>query len=158
MTVESWPSTLNYFVERGTYRLTPSDNQLRSEFDAGPSRMRRRFTQSIPKFEFSILMKESEIPIFKSFYFNLLNNGVNWFQMPIWDGSSYIEHTARFTEPYNMSDAGYGLTLVSLKLEARGLNILPEYAAVIIGRYGEELPDRLQVIVNMTYNQITQDY
>ena len=157
MTIPAWPNLLNYRIDRGSFKVTPSEDNLMSNFDKGPARVRRRFTKAIPRFEFSITMDTEDVQIFKTFYFYTLQNGVNWFTMPVWDGSSYVTHTVRFSEPYGISDFSHALSIVSFKLEAREFNILPEYVVTILGDYSFLL-DRLQVIVNKKYDDITKDY
>ena len=154
----SWPPTVNYYIERGSFKLSPSDDNLRTDFDKGPARVRRRFTVAIPKFEFNITMEEYDLQVFKSFYLNNLYNGVNWFIMPLWDGSSYTDHVCRFTEPYSLVDFSYGQTTVSFKIEARELTVLSDYVSYVLGQYGVELADRIQSLLNIDYFRVTEDY
>lgn len=158
-----WPTSLNFLAERGSYQLVPTDPQLRSEFDTGPARMRRRFTTSIPKFTFTTLMTSEEFEIFKAFFYFDLLNGVNWFNIPIWAGDQYVIHEARFTEPYKMADAGFQRVTVNFSLEARKLDMWTASMAYLIGEFGyafveDELADPLQIIVNIDYPSVVENY
>lgn len=158
-----WPERLKYLADRGSYTLTPGPPTLRSDFESGPARMRRRFTTSVPEISFSVTMTSEDFEIFKSFYHWTLAQGTNWFAVKLWAGQIYSEHTARFIEHYAAADFAFGWTRVSFSLEARELSIINEGTSWILGEYGAdytcgELHDPLQTIVNIDWPSVTENY
>lgn len=163
MTTPSWPSSLNYLAERGSLKFQQSEPQLRSEFDYGPARMRRRFTRQIATASFAVVLTSSEHEVFKTFYQENLLSGVSWFTMPVYTGDSYQIHVIRFTEPPAVSDAGYRHVKISAKVELKQLQIWDGAAAWLIGEYGEsaalgEFVDPIDEIVNIGWPKVTEDY
>lgn len=163
MTTPVWPTNLNYLVERGSFRFGPTEPQLRSEFDYGPARMRRRFTQGVSSLGFEIVMRSEEFEAFKAFYHRDLFDGVKWFEMNVYLGEGYLPHKVRFTEPYQMSYLAFRNVKISAKLEVRRIAYVDEAYVYLIGEFGDpelfkEFADPLQVIVNEDYPAVMEDY
>jgi len=163
MTTPVWPTTLNYLAERSSLQFRQSEAQLRSEFDNGPARMRRRFTRQLASASFTIVFTSSEYEVFKTFYQEDLLSGTAWFDLPVYTGDTYQTNTVRFTEPPSMSDAGYRHVKISAKLELKRITVLDPAAAWVIGEYGVEFAfggfaDPLQVIVNTDWPSVAEDY
>lgn len=158
-----WPQELNYYAEMGSYNLNPTEPPLRTEFDNGPARVRRRFTKTVPKVNFTVKMTNMEFEVLKSFYFLTLNNGVEWFLIPVFMGDVYVAQFARFVEPYKMSDDGFQKCSVTFSLECRAFTTWDEATAWLVGQFGYEvtdlfLCDKMQQIVNVDLPRITEDY
>lgn len=163
MTTPTWPTALNYLAERGSLQFRQAPQQLRSEFDYGPARMRRRFTRQIATATFTLVLTSSEHEVFKTFFVGDLQSGVNWFTMPVFTGDEYQTHAIRFTEPPVVSDGGYRHVKISAKVELKQLTIWDSGAAWLVGEYGEsfvtsQLIDPLQTIVNVDWPTVTEDY
>lgn len=158
MTV-AWPTTLPSYIERGTYTLTPSAEQIRTDFSAGPARMRRRASVAVPTFELTMVFVGREFEIFKAFYANDLQNGVGWFTLGMYAGGDvFADHELRFTEPYRMRDAGFERVVVQMKLEARQLLGLSTAVSVFLGVYEEDFlidwADDIDRAVNVEYPKV----
>lgn len=156
MTDINWPAALDYHVNKGTFRFTQSENQLRTDFEQGPARSRRRFTRQVATSEFSMSLSAPEFATFKRFFAEDLDYGVNWFNFPIWTGSDYTSHEVRMQEPYTASDdVALDYTRVSVRLEIRNLVLLSLLAACFVGLYGFEnlssWGNTLDTFVNTTY-------
>ena len=163
MTTPVWPTNLNYLAERGSYDFTPTEPQLRSEFDYGPARMRQRFTRSPSQLTFGVVMSSEEFEAFKAFYHRDLADGTRWFTMPVWLGETYLDHTVRFTQPYKMVSLAFRNVRVSAKLDVRRLAFVDESYVYLVGEFGvpqlfAQFADPLQVIVNTKYPDVTEDY
>jgi len=163
MTTPTWPSNLNNLAERGSWNKSPNEPVLRSEFDNGPARTRRRFTRQITNIAFTVQMTEEEHAAFEGFFQDDLRSGAGWFNMPVYLGRSGYETTrVRFTEPYQVRDAGFRHVKVSAKLEAIMVPLLSGGGAYFIAVYGEEalddLNDALDPIVNEVYPAVMEDY
>ena len=162
MTTPVWPPLLNHLVERDSFQFRPSDPPLRSEFDYGPARTRRRFTRNNSYLNFTVVLDTNEFESFRAFYLDDLENGTNWFSMPIWYGGLYLPHNVRFVEPYAMSYHAFRHVKVSAKIEVKRLTAWDGATAYFVGTYGDEslaaIDDQLQVIVNTDWPGITEDY
>lgn len=151
-----WPSNVNYYVERGSWQQTPSEPPLRSEFEYGPARQRRRFTRRVTSFTASIKMSEAEFAQFEGFWSDNLGGGVSWFNMPVYLGrNGYEVKRVRFTAPFSVKDDGFSHVLVSVKMEAVGDTILDGASAYFLSEYGEgalfDLGPDLNEAVNVDY-------
>lgn len=147
-----WPSSLSYLIERGSFKMVQNESQLRSEFDYGPARMRRRFTRNIASQEFVLVMDNDEYEVFKSFWVYKLSSGVSWFTMPVWEGTEYVVRTIRFTEVPQVSDYAFRKVKLSAKVEVKDLSVWDEGTAEIVGEYGAEALFGIADVLNYTVN------
>lgn len=163
MTTPTWPPNINYLAERGSFKLTPGQAQLRSEFDYGPARMRRRFTREVSTFSFRVKMSETELALFEGFWADDLKSGTAWFNMPVYLGrGGYETRAVRFMEPYSLADAGFRHVMFSVKLEVKMVPIVSGAGAYFVGNFGEDalfdLSDTLALVVNVDYPAVMEDY
>lgn len=72
-----WPSTLPQvaFQSMG-YREMAPDIALRTQMDAGPAKVRRRFTAGVRNIDFTIPCSAAEIATLDTFYVTTLQGGV----------------------------------------------------------------------------------
>ncbi len=159
MATISWPETLPYEIERGSYELEPVEPQHRTPFSAGPARMRRKSTRGVPRIRMAIVFKGLEYEIFKNFFDNDLRNGTSWFILKMYvGGEDYVEHTVRFSEAYQMREAGHGGTRGEMNLEARRLLGIDGSLAVILGVWPPDfittLSGDLHTAVHVEYPKI----
>lgn len=162
MTLEAWPFDLNYLAEIGTYGLEPHDDLTRTEFDYGPAAQRRRFVNSYPKVTFSISMTSLEFETFKAFYHYDLLDGMRWFTMPVYFGSTESVVKTRFTKKYTVSNAVFDRISVGLSVETKELPVFEPYVLYLIKTYGMAgiiyMSDHLDKVVNTDYPYATRDY
>lgn len=100
MTTPIFPSTLpNVSMER--YGFTPVNPNIRTEMEAGLTRVRRRYvsvpTEMTVTWQFSL----NELGIFEKFYDQDINNGAAWFYINLVNGMGETTYLARFKEPYS---------------------------------------------------------
>jgi hypothetical protein len=163
MSTPNWPAAINYLAERGSWNKVPNEPVLRSEFDVGPARARRRFTSQVSRYSLTIQMSEDEYVLFEGFFQDDLRAGAAWFNMPFYMGrGGYEVKPVRFTEPYQVRDAGFRQVKVSAKLEVKMTPIISGGAVYFVETYGEQslfdLSDELDPIVNETYPDIMENY
>ena len=163
MTTPTWPSNLNNLAERGSWNKSPNEPVLRSEFDNGPARARRRFTRQITTISFTVQMTEEEHEAFEGFFQDDLRSGAVWFNMSVYLGRRGYETTrVRFTEPYQVRDAGFRHVKILAKLEAIMTPLLSGGAAYFVATYGEAdidaINDELSPLVNIQYPEATGSY
>lgn len=94
----TWPTFLPAPLQSG-YEINPDDPILRTQMDAGPDRVRRRFTaipSSIPvKWRFS----GAEMALFEAWYKHEALDGAAWFNVNLANGLGIQSMEARFTRP-----------------------------------------------------------
>lgn len=66
----TWPSSLPQYVLEGGYQETLQDQTLETQMEAGPAKIRRRYTKSLRKFQISLLMTSAQANTFESFWQN----------------------------------------------------------------------------------------
>lgn len=71
----TWPIGLPQYVLEAGYQETLEDQTIESEMDAGPAKIRRRFTTATRRFQVTVQMTPSEAAIFEDFYLNTLQGG-----------------------------------------------------------------------------------
>lgn len=157
-----WPSDLNHMSEQSGWGFTPVTESARTDFDAGPARVRRRFTRSRAEIEMNLAMTYSEFELFKSFVDGDLLQASRWFSMPVFQGSTYRQYEVRFkdaTNPYKAAHRGFNLVSVAFTLETRESTALFDTGITyLVGLWGEEASldfcNRLKVLVNEEYPSI----
>jgi hypothetical protein len=159
--MEQWPPNLNYLLDRGSFSLEEREPS-RTDFDDGPQLVRVRFNNPPLLYNGTLTLTNDEFLVFRSFYFNSLNQGSRWFNFPVWEGLSYNPKKARFAEKYQVKDEGWNQYTVTIKLDVRDYFYYDAFATYLISLYGTNfaisLSDQLQVIVNETYPAIMVDY
>jgi len=110
----AWPSTLPEVIAPG-YQAQDQDGLIRTQMDAGPVKVRRRYTACVEKISCSVVLDASELAIFDNFYRGTAARGARRFLMahPV----TGVLREFRFTEPPQKTETD-GLFNVSLKLEA----------------------------------------
>lgn len=118
-----WPVTINHLPMRGSVRLVPHDNHVRTSNEIGPQRVRRRYTSHPSELSFNIEMNEDEFELFKTFYVDVLLHGSVFFDMLIRSGNVFDTHLVRFKKKYEARDGGVFLWIVAIQLEVKNLRI-----------------------------------
>lgn len=75
MTIPSWPSGLPQSLLLGDFKETQPDLVIRTEMDAGPHKVRRRFTAGVTKISGSQRLTKSQVSTFETFYNTTLLGG-----------------------------------------------------------------------------------
>lgn len=71
----SWPGTLPTAPEGPDYQEQPPLVTIRTQMDAGPPKMRRKFTAGIRPFTFTWIMTKAQVATFDTFYNTTLAGG-----------------------------------------------------------------------------------
>lgn len=78
----TWPSELPVMLIGSTYQ--PIDPKMRSQTQSGRTISRRRFSDVPEEFNASWIFTSSESVLFETFYRRDLEEGTQWFNMPIY--------------------------------------------------------------------------
>lgn len=76
-----WPVTLPQKVKSEGFQEEVPNTLLRSEMDAGPAKVRRRFTAGVRNINLSLNVSEAQVAILDNFFINTLAHGsvkFNW--------------------------------------------------------------------------------
>lgn len=116
----TWPAALPKPLGED-YSLAVQDVSVRTDMDAGPARVRRRFTAAPDTVNLSWKFTEAEMATFRAFYEDDIDYGAAWFNLSLKDGraAGMATKEVRFAGPYNAAYiAGYGWH-VSAAMEVR---------------------------------------
>lgn len=64
----TWPVSLPTYVQEGGYQERFQDQTVESQMDAGPAKIRRRFTKAIRFIGVQLLMTSSQVGDFETFW------------------------------------------------------------------------------------------
>lgn len=111
MSVPSWPSTLPVELLMRGYSQSSPDLLVKSSVDAGPAKVRRRFTAGVQPVTGNLLLTRTELGYLRTFYDTTLLGGslrFTWLE-PITRTSKEF----RFTSPikWNSNDGYYDVNL-----------------------------------------------
>ena len=112
----TWPTTLPQEPRIDSSFETPPNLLSRTEMDAGPAKIRKRFTSGARKFEAGYHFTPEMMTAWEDFYENYISDGALSFTYPHprkW--GTFIE--VRLTEPPQYKHLGAGCYDVGLKLE-----------------------------------------
>ena len=126
-----WPYWLPE-PERNEYGYEPSDqSNVRSEMDVG-SIVRRVFTTDETTINCKIIVEDCEAFWFETFEQWLLNQGTEWFAMPLWVAGEKQYYVCQFTDRPKMGEVrGYtNFITFTVRVQKRILNTVPGYGNI----------------------------
>jgi len=121
-----YPSILPPFQLDG-YGYDDDDDLLRTDMDAGPSRVRRRSTQASSTFVVNSRMTYNQMAFFEAWYKHKIAAGVEPFEIDLAVGAGIVTHTARFIGKPSARHSGPRYWVMSAKIEAFERYTLSEY-------------------------------
>lgn len=71
----TWPTSLPQYVLEQGYQESLEDQTIETAMDAGPPKVRRRFTTSVRKLTVQVQMDADQAAIFEDFYLNTCAGG-----------------------------------------------------------------------------------
>lgn len=94
----TWPNSLPPFPEADAYQEQAKDQTLRTEMDAGPAKVRRRFTGKVVNFPVRWTLDAVQLSTLETFFYDTLGGGALDFtaKQPRTGGDVQL----RFLEPY----------------------------------------------------------
>lgn len=114
MASSTWPISLPQYVLEG-YTETPQDGSIRSDVDAGPPKIRRRFTAIRTSFECRMVLTSEQVQTLTDFYISTLQMGSLKFDFYHPRTSSFVE--MRFMSAPAFTHMAGNLYDVTLSLE-----------------------------------------
>lgn len=111
----SWPITLPPITTPDGYSETTPDVLLRTNMDAGPAKVRRRFTAGVRPITISHVLTAAEVDILDTFVVTTIEGGALTFTMD--DPRTQVTKTFRLIEQPTYTGVGGDNYQVSLKLE-----------------------------------------
>ena len=115
MTIPSWPSGLPALVQVEGFNETQPDLAIRTEMDAGPAKVRRRFTAGVTPISAQQMITKSQVSTFETFYNTTLLGGTLRFSWT--DPISTATVEARFVSPPKIIALGGMMFQLSMSLE-----------------------------------------
>ena len=120
-TAINWPSTLPQSFQQSSYSESPQSGLIRTNMDSGPPKVRRRFTALVTTYKGSMILTNTQVATFKSFFTSTIKYGSLSFNFP--DPTnllSTIEVLLKANDPpYNLVPDGETLDwMISFELES----------------------------------------
>lgn len=75
----TWPATLPQLPSIKGWNEKPPELTIRTNMDAGPAKVRRRFTAGVRPQSFSLTMTTAQVAIFDDFFVTTLSGGADRF-------------------------------------------------------------------------------
>jgi len=111
----TWPVSTLPKPLAGSYQETPPVLALRTEMDAGPAKVRRRFTAGVRPVSFRLIMTKAQVAILEAFYLEDCSGGAIAFDWP--HPRTAAESSWRFVEPPTFAHLNGLYYSVSVSLE-----------------------------------------
>lgn len=115
----AYPATLPNPTRSG-YGLEPQSGSARTDMEAGPARVRRRYTATPTQVALHWIFTEAEFAVFEAWWAQTTQDGSAWVEMPIANGGGINSLSARFIGPYKAPMRGLGYE-VAARVEVRTL-------------------------------------
>ncbi len=90
----AWPSTLPPPMIDG-YGFDPASPTVKTDMDAGPGRVRRRFTARPTEYKAAWIFTQQQLATFESWFDLDAMSGAAWFSVVAWNGKGGVSVTAR---------------------------------------------------------------
>jgi hypothetical protein len=116
MSVPAWDSDLPQELFVNGYSQSPPNVTIKSEMDAGPAKVRRRFTAGVEPVSGTMIMDATELAALDTFYNTTLLGGslrFSWTKPP----AHSVACEMRFTEPPTWTAIEPGMYQVSMSFE-----------------------------------------
>lgn len=84
-----------------SYSGTTEQAFIRTEFDSGYARQRQRYTNTPQQRNVQWVLNAAQMTIFKSFFYNTIGLGTDWFEMDLDVGDGIQTYDCRFMSPYD---------------------------------------------------------
>lgn len=113
----TWPIGLPQYVLEAGYSEQLEDQTIETQMEAGPAKIRRRFTTAFRQFRVSVQMTSDQATIFENFYLDTLAGGSLTFDWV--HPRTRVSKTFRFRKPSPTIQAigGGAVVRVSMSLE-----------------------------------------
>jgi len=111
----SWPGSLPQKPLLDGNSEVPPKTTVRTQMDAGPAKVRRRFTAGTRDFNAEFIMSKSQVATFDDFYINTINGGANRFDFD--NPRTGTTHEFRIVDQPQYQKIGPDAFRVSMKLE-----------------------------------------
>jgi hypothetical protein len=150
VTIPKWPSQLPFSVQYGMeLRLGNEGSKVITDFDYGPKKRRRRFTNNPSETAVTLVFNDNQFEDFKHFYYTTLFEGTSSFIAPIVTGRSIEEKRVTIVEAVIPAQAeSWNRWVVPFTLEIRDFITLDATASYILATYGSELFEKTNDTLN----------
>lgn len=121
----TWPTYLPAPLRAG-YEINPEDPILRTQMDAGPDRVRRRYTAIPSRIPVSWRLTEAQLALFEAWHKYEALDGAAWFTVSLVNGLGFQSMEARFAKPPKKALLSGTNWEVSAELEVRALPVMTQ--------------------------------
>ena len=108
------------------HSLKRKSMRIETAMDSGYSRSRNRFKNPPTEMAVSFLFTNDQQEVFEGWYQHVINNGANWFVMPVKTGGVVADHQCKFVGDYSMKAPSNSLWSITAKLLVKNLRVISE--------------------------------
>ncbi len=125
MALVTWP---DYFPKpQLRFKTSVDDPVLRTAMDKG-HKARSQFPIPVFNVSFTVRMTEEQFQYFQSWHIHKINNGADWFNMPVRLGSVITQQEVRFRRMYKTDHSEAYRVSITMELEQRTDSVPDETA------------------------------
>ena len=143
-----WPEDVLGCAARQGYRAAPGARFRTIEVQDGPNRL--RLMQDTIKNDYTMQFNWSgaQLTAFSTFYFDTLNVGTRWFNMPVLTGLGMLPYVCHFAGPHSIAalDNTNDMFVVSFAVEAYAAAWLLPPALLVDDPVDAQSPDMVEGI------------
>jgi hypothetical protein len=121
----TWPSSLPAPLLTG-YEINPEDPILRTQMDAGPDRVRRKFTAIPSRIPVRWRFTQAQFALFEAWHKLEALDGAAWFSIALANGLGFQTMEAKFVKPPKKAPLSGMNWEVSAELEVRALPVMTQ--------------------------------
>lgn len=114
-----WPASLPQCTMAPSYSEAPQSQVHRSQMDAGPAKVRRRFTAGTTDIGWANLLDSTQVDTFLAFFEGDIAAGAMPFDMPHPRTGQMVSVMIKGSPPYELSSEGGAYYRLSLSLEVQ---------------------------------------
>lgn len=101
--------------QRSDYQIESQDVCVRTDFEVGPERVRRRYTAMKTYYALTWNMNSNQFAVFEQWFWSpdYCNAGAEWFEIDLASGSGFLTHVARFIDKFSAQSSAPHRWIVS---------------------------------------------
>jgi len=111
----TWPTSLPDYPLIDGYAEKPQDQTIRTQMEAGPDKVRRRFTAGVREFSVKWTLTTAQVSTLDTFFHSTLDGGALQFDMT--HPRTGASTSFRFVGPYELASADKGLYDITATIE-----------------------------------------
>ena len=141
------------------YGYQSADALVATDFDAGPRRVRRRYTSVPTRYNVTWTVTQNQLAVFEYWFNNVINYGASYFTIPLTQGAGIQTVDARFVGVPSVTLSEPTEFKISSTLEVLEKPLISGEVYDLIAEYGLDVLLELDDVLNRVMNHdIPEDF